>query len=130
MVAPREPQDIGDGVPYIPRPRRKDSWDISLEDNVIYCAEDTSGDFVPVRKIISDRYVSFRGDDIDSIVEPAEVISRLLYDIYIIRDTCKTWVTGFDALESVDADYLIFAVDHVATLLRTALDKIFRETYS
>ena len=130
MVAPSETQNISDGVPYIPRPRRHDSWDISFEDNVVYCAEDASGDFVPVREIVGDRYVHFRGNDIDSIVEPAEVISRLLYDVYVIRDICKTWVASFDGVESVDAEYLAFAVDHVATLLRTALDKVFRETYS
>jgi hypothetical protein len=124
MVAPGETNDVRDDVPYIHRPRRKNSWD------VIYCAEDASCNSVPVGEVVSDRDVGFRLSDIDSIVEPAEVVSRLLYDIYVIRDICKTWVAGFDALESVDADYLVFAVDHVAALLRTALDKVFREAYT
>ena len=129
MVAPGETKNVGDDVPYIQRPRRKNSGDISFEDNVIYCTEDASGNFVPMGEVVSDRDVGFCWNDIDSIMEPAEVVSRLLYDVYVIRDICKTWVAAFDALESVDAEYLVFAVDHVAALLRAALDKVFREAY-
>ncbi len=93
-------------------------------------AVDIGGNLVPIREIVPNRYVVFPRVDIDSIVEPAEIISRLINDVNVIRDTCKAWIARFDRLESVDAEYLVFAVDHVAAVLRTVLHKVLGETYS
>ena len=118
---------IRHGVSRVHHPSLQDIFRAS---NVsIDTAIDIGGNLVPVGEVVLDRFEFFPRVDIDSIVEPAEVISRLINDVNIIRDTCKAWIARFESLESVDAEYLVFAVDHVAAVLRTVLHKVLGETY-
>ncbi len=126
MVIPDK--NIRDGVTNVCSPSLENVF--SRADIPVYAAEDIGGNLVPIREIVPGSFVLFPRRDIMSIVEPAEVISRLIDDVNVIRHTCESWIARFDCLESVDAEYLVFAVDHVATILRTVLYKILGETYT
>ena len=89
-------------------------------------AVDIAGNTVPIRKVVRHGQVSF-STYIDSLMDPAELISRLLDNVYFIRAAIKDFVRC--ALVSADFDYAVFVVEHLATTLRELLYKCLGDTY-
>ena len=123
-------ETLRNDVPYVARPRRHDVGEVPAVHYTLDYAEDIGGNLVPIREVVRNRNVGITGFDIASIVEPHQVLDCILHKVYVLRDFCKRWVATVNTLESVDREYLAFAMDHVAAVLRTLLDKVLGQTNS
>ncbi len=121
-------ETLRNDVPYVARPRRHDAGQMPAVHYTLDYTEDIAGNLVPIREVIGDRNVGLSGFDIASIVEPHQVLDCILHKVYVLRDVCKRWVATVETLESVDREYLAFAMDHVAAVLRTLLDKVLSQS--
>ena len=89
-------------------------------------AMDIAGNLVPVREVVRHRQVSFT-TYIDSLMDPAELIDRLLDNVHFIRAAIRDFLKV--ALVSTDFDYAVFVVEHLATLLRQLLYEGLGDAY-
>ena len=121
-------ETLKNDVPYVARPRRHDIWQMPAVYYTLDYVEDIGGNLVPIREVVRNRNVGLSGFDVASIVEPHQVLDCILHKVYVLRDVCKRRVATVDTLESVDREYLAFAMDHVAAVLRTLLDKVLSQS--